>query len=77
MALARSFSGRSPAPESGDISRQLARLRWLQEIATVIQHYANLPPVNVPDALAGTSYRQLRNDDIERIALNCGRLEAW
>lgn len=51
-----------------DIGRQLARLRWFQEIAIIIQHYANLPPITIPDAVKGISYRQLRDEDIEQIA---------
>jgi Zn-dependent peptidase ImmA (M78 family)/transcriptional regulator with XRE-family HTH domain len=51
-----------------DIGRQLARLRWFQEIAAIIHHYANLPPVVIPDALMRISYRQLRDEDIEQIA---------
>ena len=51
-----------------ELRRQLARLRWLQEISTILQHYATLPVVNLPDLLNGETYRDLRDEDIERIA---------
>lgn len=47
---------------------QRARIVWLQDIARVIQHYVELPAVDLPDVLAGTSFKMLRGDDIERIA---------
>lgn len=51
-----------------DQARQRARLRWVQDVSIVIQHYVNFPAVDVPDVLAGASYRQLRDEDLERIA---------
>jgi len=51
-----------------DIGRQRARLRWLQEISIVIQHYIDLPELDTPDLLHGESYQTLRDEDIERIA---------
>jgi Zn-dependent peptidase ImmA (M78 family)/transcriptional regulator with XRE-family HTH domain len=56
------------AARKRDIARQRARLRWFQEISIVIQHYADLPKVNIPDVLNGVSFRQLRPSDLERIA---------
>ncbi len=51
-----------------DLARQRARLRWLQEVSQVVQHYVNLPPVNLPASVASIDYRQLRDEDIEGIA---------
>lgn len=52
-----------------DRTYQSAQMKWLQEITHVVQHYADLPDLNVPDVLAGQTYRQLDDDDLERIAL--------
>jgi Zn-dependent peptidase ImmA (M78 family) len=52
-----------------DLDYQRSQMRWLQEISTVVQHYVDLPPVDIPDVLAGASWKQLRDDDIEKIAL--------
>jgi len=52
-----------------DLEYQHAQMRWLHEISSILQHYVDLPPVDIPDVLAGATYRQLRDDDIERIAL--------
>ncbi len=51
-----------------DLARQRARLRWLQEVAQVIQHYVSLPPLDLPAAVAELDHRQLRDEDIEGIA---------
>jgi Zn-dependent peptidase ImmA (M78 family) len=51
-----------------DLGRQQARLRWVQELAIVIQHYVDLPPVNIPELPKDSSYRSLRDEDIEHIA---------
>lgn len=56
-----------------DLAYQRTQMRWLQEISYVVQHYADLPPVNVPDVLAGRNYRQLDDDDIDEIALELRR----
>jgi Zn-dependent peptidase ImmA (M78 family)/transcriptional regulator with XRE-family HTH domain len=56
-----------------DIDYQDSQLRWLQEISSILQHYVDLPPVDVPDVLGRASYRQLRDEDIERIALDLRR----
>jgi Zn-dependent peptidase ImmA (M78 family) len=53
-----------------DRAYQEVQMRWLQEITHVIQHYADLPPINVPDVMKGRSYRQLSDDDLEAIALD-------
>lgn len=47
---------------------QEVRLEWLQEISQILQHYVDLPKVDIPDVLGGKSFRQLRNSDIEDIA---------
>jgi Zn-dependent peptidase ImmA (M78 family)/transcriptional regulator with XRE-family HTH domain len=56
-----------------DIDYQHAQMHWIQEISAVLQHYVDLPEINIPDVLGGASYKQLRDDDIERIALDLRR----
>lgn len=56
-----------------DIEYQESQLRWLQEISAILQHYVDFPPVDVPDVLGSCSYKQLRDEDIERIALDLRR----
>lgn len=58
---------------AGDIRYQHAQMNWLQEISSIIHHYVDFPSVDIPDVLAGASYKQLREDDIERIALDLRR----
>lgn len=48
---------------------QSARLSWLEDIAQVAGHYAFLPAVDLPDCLQGASYRSLRGEDLEDIAV--------
>lgn len=50
-----------------------ARLRWVQDISLVLQHYYDFPSYDVPDLLAGESYKSLREEDFERIALELRR----
>lgn len=52
-----------------DIDYQRAQMRWLHETSSVVQHYVDFPEVDIPDVLEGASYSQLRDEDIERIAL--------
>ncbi|WP_421359702.1 helix-turn-helix domain-containing protein [Agrobacterium rosae] len=47
---------------------QEVRLLWLQDIAAVADHYAYLPNVDVPNMLAGRSFKTLREEEIEAIA---------
>lgn len=56
-----------------DLEYQQAQMRWLQEISHVVEHYVDLPTVDLPDVLGGASYRQLRDDDLEQIALDLRR----
>ncbi|GJE40252.1 XRE family transcriptional regulator [Methylobacterium persicinum] len=56
-----------------DLDYQRAQMRWLQEISSVVEHYVDFPSVDIPDVLAGASYRQLREEDLERIALDLRR----
>ena len=53
-----------------DLDYQHAQMYWLHEISSTMQHYVDLPKMDIPDVLGGASYRQLRNEDIERIALD-------
>lgn len=56
-----------------DLDFQKAQMHWLQEISFVIGHYVDLPEVDIPDVLDGASYTQLRDEDIEEIALRLRR----
>lgn len=53
-----------------DLNYQEAQMRWLKEVASVVGHYVDFPDLDIPDVLSGSSYKQLRDDDIERIALD-------
>ena len=52
-----------------DLSYQKAQMQWLQEVSFALGHYVDFPEVDIPDVLAGTCYNQLRDEDIEEIAL--------
>lgn len=52
-----------------DLNFQKSQMHWLQEISYVVGHYVDLPEVDIPDVLSGASYSQLREEDIEEIAL--------
>lgn len=52
-----------------DLNFQKAQMHWLQEISFILGHYVDLPDVDIPDVLEGGSYSQLRDEDIEQIAL--------
>lgn len=56
-----------------DLAYQKAQMSWLHETSYIIGHYVDLPKVDVPDVLAGTDYTQLRDEDIEQIALDLRR----
>lgn len=58
---------------AGDIRYQHSQMNWLQEISSVLQHYVDFPSIDIPDVLGGMSWKQLREDDIERIALELRR----
>jgi Zn-dependent peptidase ImmA (M78 family)/DNA-binding XRE family transcriptional regulator len=53
-----------------DLQYQSAQMRWLQEVTHAVEHYVDLPAVNIPDVMAGASYHQLRDEDLESIALD-------
>jgi Zn-dependent peptidase ImmA (M78 family)/transcriptional regulator with XRE-family HTH domain len=52
-----------------DREYQSAQMNWLQEISNVVGHYVELPDINIPDVMLGATYKQLRDEDIEGIAL--------
>jgi len=56
-----------------DLDYQHAQMRWLQELSSVLQHYVDFPAVDIPDVLNGHTYKQLRDEDIESIALDLRR----
>ncbi|MGO9642654.1 MAG: ImmA/IrrE family metallo-endopeptidase [Candidatus Acidiferrales bacterium] len=58
---------------SVDLEYQHAQMHWLHEISAMVQHYVDLPKIDIPDVLGGANYRQLREEDIERIALDLRR----
>jgi Zn-dependent peptidase ImmA (M78 family)/transcriptional regulator with XRE-family HTH domain len=53
-----------------DIDYQHAQMRWLHEFSAVLQHYVDFPAIDIPNVLDGGNYKQLRDEDIERIALD-------
>ena len=53
-----------------DKNYQNAQMQWLHEVSAVIQHYVDYPAVDIPDVLGGHSYSQLRDEDLESIALD-------
>jgi Zn-dependent peptidase ImmA (M78 family)/transcriptional regulator with XRE-family HTH domain len=50
--------------------RARARLRWAQDISLALQEWVDLPAVDVPQ-LDASDYREIRDEDIEKIALAC------
>lgn len=56
-----------------DLNYQKSQMHWLQEISFVLGHYVDLPEVDIPDVLDGASYAELRDNDIEAIALRLRR----
>lgn len=52
-----------------DLAYQESQAAWLQEVSGIIEHYVDFPKFDVPDFLGTTSYRQLRDEDIEEIAV--------
>lgn len=56
-----------------DLNYQKSQMHWLQEASYVLSHYVDLPDVDIPDVLSGARYTELRDDDIESIALQLRR----
>lgn len=56
-----------------DLHYQRVQMRWLQEISHVVEHYVDLPAVDLPDVMAGANYQQVREEDLEQIALDLRR----
>lgn len=56
-----------------DLSYQTAQMQWLHEISHILSHYVDLPDVDIPDVLNGADYTQLRDEDIETIAMDLRR----
>lgn len=52
-----------------DLNYQNSQIRWLQEISFALSHYVDFPEVDIPDVLCGARYCQLRDEDIEEIAI--------
>ena len=50
-----------------DTSYQDSQMQWLQEISAIVQHYVDLPEIDIPDVMNGLTYKQLRDEDIEGI----------
>lgn len=51
-----------------DREYQKSQMNWLHEISDVLHHYVDFPELDIPDVLGGASYKQLRDEDIEKIA---------
>jgi Zn-dependent peptidase ImmA (M78 family)/DNA-binding XRE family transcriptional regulator len=56
-----------------DIEYQHSQMRWLQEVSAALQHYVDFPAIDIPDVMGSATYKQLRDEDIERIALDLRR----
>ncbi|MCW4116370.1 XRE family transcriptional regulator [Aurantimonas sp. MSK8Z-1] len=56
-----------------DLAYQKAQMHWLQEVSFVLGHYVDLPELDIPDVLNGAAYSELRDEDIEEIALRLRR----
>jgi len=56
-----------------DLAYQKSQMKWLQEVSYIVGHYVELPEIDIPDVLAGADYNQLRDEDIEQIALDLRR----
>lgn len=56
-----------------DYRYQKSQMAWLHELSAILGHYVDFPAVDIPDVLGKASWRQLREDDIERIALDLRR----
>lgn len=56
-----------------DLNYQKSQMHWLQEASYVLSHYVDLPDADIPDVLSGARYTELRDDDIESIALQLRR----
>ena len=53
--------------------RTQSRLRWAQDISVILQEWVDLPQVNVP-RLDVTDHREIKDDDIEKIAIECRKV---
>lgn len=56
-----------------DLNYQRAQMRWLQEISSTLENYVDLPVLDLPNVLDGASWRQLRNSDLDAIAMDLRR----
>jgi Zn-dependent peptidase ImmA (M78 family) len=52
-----------------DVGFQASQMEFLREIVSVVQHYVDLPTVDVPADIAPKDFRTLRDDDIEGITI--------
>lgn len=51
-----------------DLAYQSVNMQWLLEIGEAVQHYVDLPDLDIPDVLDGGEHTSLSDEDIERIA---------
>ncbi|MFT8506828.1 helix-turn-helix domain-containing protein [Acetobacter sp.] len=56
-----------------DLNYQRSQMQWLHEITFVLGHYVDLPEIDIPDVLNGGMYTDLRDEDLEEIALRLRR----
>lgn len=54
----------------GDLRYQYSQMSWLQELSSTLNHYVDFPTLDIPDVLQGASWKQLRDEDIEQIAID-------
>lgn len=54
----------------GERKRARVRLRWAQDISSVLQEWVDLPEVDVP-SIEAKDHRDIRDEDIEAAALEC------
>ena len=54
---------------------QQGRMLWLQSIGRELEKYVNFPNVNIPNFMGSSSFKQLRDEDIEQIA--CDLRSHW
>ena len=73
LSTAPVFYRSTSATLKRDRAMQRARLAWLVEIAEIVDHYAHLPEVDLPEAISAEDYASLRDEDLEDIAAELRR----
>lgn len=63
------FSRKLMSAAKLDVGFQTSQMEYLREIVTVVQHYVDLPKVEIPSDIAPKDFRTLSDDDIESITI--------